>query len=468
MTATDWISSLTPSPGWLYLIFLLIALIESLAVVGLLVPGVVLITAAASLAGHHELSITMALLAAAVGAVIGDGLSFLLGYRYRDRIPTLWPFRRYPEWLSRGARFFQRHGVLSVLIGRFVGPVRPVVPLIAGMMHMRPTTFLWSNIGSALLWAPVYVLPGYLLGRTWQQLLALPHDSRRWLILLAVLVVGLLVAFSLLRRQLDHDGWTYRRLAAFAGRHPGGRRLWDALTPSSADHGVPLASLLLLLTSLATLSGWTLWVLNQDGPLPMDQQLQALLADLQHPLLVRLADIMARIGDTYGVIALVAPWLIWMAGRRLVALGLHWFAALGGIALANTLFKHLAGRVRPDIPDYLAGSFSYPSAHTSTAVVLYGLAAAFVADALPPRYRASAYWLAVLICVPMALSRLVIGVHWVSDLVGGALLGLVVCALVRLSYHRFAECRPPRPPWLLLLLASTALLAARLAWLPHA
>lgn len=467
MTTTDWMTALTPSPSWLFLIVALVSLVESLAVIGLLVPGVVLITAAASLAGHNDLSITLLLLAAGSGAVIGDGASFLLGYHQRQRVPELWPFRAHPQWLARGARFFQRYGVMSVLIGRFVGPVRPIVPLIAGMMHMPPSTFLWSNLGSAILWAPAYVLPGYLLGRTWQQLLHLPADSRRWLILLGLLVVGLVVAFSLIRQQLAHEGWAHRKLAAQVRRHPRGQRMWQALSASRPDAVLPLASLVLLLTGLATLSAWTLWVLDQNGPLPMDHQLQSLLLSLDMPYLTRIADGLAKTGDTYGVIVLVAPWLLWMAWRRLYALGLHLAGALGGIALVNTLFKHLAGRVRPDIPDYLSGSFSYPSAHTSTSVVLYGLAAAFIADGLPRHYRGLAYSGAILICVPMALSRLVIGVHWLSDLVGGALLGLTLCAVVRLSYHRFATITPPRPPWAALLLASAALLTARILWLPY-
>ena len=465
---TEWISGFMPSPNWLFLIIAGISLIESLAVVGLLVPGVILITAAASLAGHYDLAIFALLIAAFIGAVIGDGLSFLFGYYQRHRIPYLRPFSTHPEWLARGEAFFRRYGVLSVLIGRFVGPVRPIIPLIAGMLHMRPTTFLWSNIGSALLWAPVYVLPGYLLGSTWQQLLDLPSTSRRWLVLLAILVIVLAIVFSLLRSQLTRQGRGYRLLAGLARRHPRLRRLWLSLRTTRPDAELPLASLALLLISLAALSGWTLWVLEHNGPLPMDRQLQALLGDLSLAPLVAVAEWMAKAGDTFGVLALTAPWAVWLARRRAYAVLLHMAGALGGIALANTLFKQLAGRVRPDIPDYLIGSLSYPSAHTSTAVVLYGLTASFVADRLPPRHRAPAYWLAILICVPMALSRLVLGVHWLSDLIGGALLGLVACALVRLSYHSFARHTPPPAPWKSLSLASLALLVGRILWLPNA
>lgn len=466
MNVNDWLSTLAPEPNWLFLIIAVIALVESLAVIGLVIPGVVLITAAASLAGHYDLSIKLLLLMAFIGAVIGDGASFLLGYTQRERVPSLWPFNRHPEWLARGARFFQRYGVLSVLIGRFVGPVRPIVPLIAGMLHMPPFTFLWSNLGSALLWAPAYVLPGYLLGSTWQQLLTLPAGSERWLVVLALTVVALVLIFSLLRHQLAQGGIVYRRVAEFTHGKPWRRRLWGALSSSHQGGEFPLASLTLLIIGLTALSGWTLWVLEHNGPLPMDRQLQEMLASVSRPIVYQAAVWMAKAGDTLGVIALVLPWSIWLLYRRQHAVMLHLMGALGGIALANTLFKHLAGRVRPNIPDYLSGSNSYPSAHTSTAVVLYGLAAAFIAEALPSRHRAMAYWIAILICVPMALSRLALGVHWLSDLVGGALLGLVVCALVRISYHRFAIHPVARAPWLRLASASLALLMARLAWLP--
>jgi membrane protein DedA with SNARE-associated domain/membrane-associated phospholipid phosphatase len=461
----DILSQLTPSPSLLLLVIGLIALLESLALVGLLMPGVILITAAASLAGHQELAIPAVLLAAFLGAVAGDGLSFALGYTQRERVPRLWPFSRHPEWLARGARFFQRYGTLSVFFGRFVGPVRPVVPLIAGMLQMSPRAFTWANLASALLWAPAYVLPGYLLGQTWQQLLDLPPGLEAWLITLAILVVLLAVVFSWLRHQVTRAGATYRGLARLARRHPVARRRWLSLTGGGRGE-VPLASWLLLIVSLAMLSGWTITVIRAQGPLDMDVAVHALFATLATPVLQAAGQALARIGDTYGILALVLPWGLWLLARRRLDALLHIGAGLGGIALLNTWGKALIGRPRPDTPDYLTGSLAYPSAHASTAVVLYGLAAAFIAQELPRQRRFWAYWGAIALAVPMALSRLVIGVHWLSDLIGGALLGLVVCALVRLAW-----LQRPRPalapcPWLMLTVASLVLVSARVAWLP--
>ncbi|MDT8896249.1 bifunctional DedA family/phosphatase PAP2 family protein [Halomonas sp. I1] len=464
MNLTDALYQLSPSPTLLLLIVAAIALVESLALVGLLVPGVVLITAAASMAGHQELSVTLVILAAFLGAVAGDGLSFWLGYTQRERVTALWPLSRHPEWLARGARFFRTHGPFSVFLGRFVGPVRPVIPLIAGMLHMPPRTFTWANLISAAFWAPAYVLPGYLLGHAWQRLPGLPDGLKPWLAGLGGLVVALALIFSWLRHQTYRDGHVYRGLAWLSRRHAAGRMAWRLLA-IQRDRDPPLASWLLLLSSLAALSAWTLAVLQHDGPMAMDQRLNDLLSAMSMPGLGRAGHILAEIGDIIGIIALILPWTLWwLCQRRWDIIG-HFGAGLFGIAALNTLGKTLIGRARPLTPEHLTGSMSYPSAHTSTIVVLLGMAAAFIARELPATQRFWAYWGAIALAVPMALSRLVIGVHWLSDLIGGALLGLVVCALVQLAWQRHERPRLSPCPWLILGTASLALITARVAWL---
>ncbi|MGQ4880280.1 bifunctional DedA family/phosphatase PAP2 family protein [Billgrantia sp. LNSP4103-1] len=464
MSLFETLQQLARSPEMLLLIMGAIALFESLALVGLLLPGVVLVTAAASLAGHQDMPVTSLLIAAFIGAVLGDGFSFALGYTQRERVTRLWPLSRHPEWLARGARFFQRYGTLSVFFGRFVGPVRPVIPLIAGMLHMSPRAFLWANLASAALWAPAYVLPGYLLGQTWQQLLDIPEGLEALLITLAIMLVVLTLAFSWLRHQVSRSGRVYRALARGARRHSTLRRAW--LRWSWRGGEIPLASWLLLILSLGGLSGLTIAVIRQSGPFLIDLQVYAFFDSLVVPALPAAGQVLARVGDIAGILALVLPWGAWLMARRHLAALAHIFAGLGGIAVLNILGKALIGRPRPETPDYLTGSLSYPSAHASSAVVLYGLAAAFIAQELPPQRRFWAYWLAIALTLPMALSRLVIGVHWLSDLIGGGLLGLVVCALVRLAWQRRDHAPLTPCPWPWLTVASLVLLSARVALLP--
>src|SRR5699024_1299788 len=94
------------------------------------------------------------------GAFIGDWLSYIFGYHYKDRIHQLWPFKQKPMLLNQGFYFFRKYGVTSVFIGRFFGPLRAVVPLIAGICRMDKRHFFIANILSAFIWAAGILLPG--------------------------------------------------------------------------------------------------------------------------------------------------------------------------------------------------------------------------------------------------------------------------------------------------------------------
>ena len=149
---------------WILISIALISFLESLAIVGIVVPGVALLFAAGTAAGSTGLDPVWVLFAAFCGAVAGDGLSFLLGYRYHGKIRQIPPFRTRPEWIEKGERFFRKYGLMGIVIGRFVGPIRPVMPLVAGFMQMKPTSFITVNMLSAIAWAPFYLMPGYLVG----------------------------------------------------------------------------------------------------------------------------------------------------------------------------------------------------------------------------------------------------------------------------------------------------------------
>jgi membrane protein DedA with SNARE-associated domain len=100
--------------------------------------------------------------AAALGAVLGDWLSYWLGHRYNDAIAQIWPLSRYPDLVPRGVAFFRKWGVLGVFIGRFFGPLRSAVPLAAGICAMRWWPFQIANVASAIIWATGILTPGTL------------------------------------------------------------------------------------------------------------------------------------------------------------------------------------------------------------------------------------------------------------------------------------------------------------------
>ncbi len=141
-----------------------LAFAESLAFVSLLVPFTAMMVGAGALIGAGTLDAWVVIPWGIAGAASGDAVSYWIGRYFKNRVPRMWPFRNRPEQLERGYRFFARWGVLSVFIGRFFGPLRAVVPIVAGMMNMAQWKFQLANIASAIVWLPLLLAPGALAG----------------------------------------------------------------------------------------------------------------------------------------------------------------------------------------------------------------------------------------------------------------------------------------------------------------
>ena len=133
---------------------------ESLAFISLLLPATVLLVGVGALIGASGLDFWPIYFAAALGAGFGDWLSYWLGYHYHAQIARLWPFSKHPELLPQGHVFFEKWGWSGVFIGRFFGPLRAVVPLVAGACEMPQAKFQIANWASAFLWAGLLLGPG--------------------------------------------------------------------------------------------------------------------------------------------------------------------------------------------------------------------------------------------------------------------------------------------------------------------
>jgi membrane protein DedA with SNARE-associated domain len=164
--ATETLAFIKVNPGWTTLVIGLAAFGESFVFFSLLFPGTVILIASGALISEGLVDPISPIFAGVVGAVLGDAVSFWLGQKFGPFLPNIWPFRSHPERLTRGIRFFGSYGGSSIFIGRFFGPLRAVVPLVAGMMHMPPWRFYLANILSAVVWAPALVYSGDLLARS--------------------------------------------------------------------------------------------------------------------------------------------------------------------------------------------------------------------------------------------------------------------------------------------------------------
>lgn len=149
----------------------LLAFGESLAVVGLFIPATTLMIAVGGLIGSGMLDLTPILAWGIAGALAGDWLSYLAGRRIGPAAWRRWPLNRYRSSVARARLFFRRFGFASVFLGRFLGPIRAIIPLVAGVMRMEMRPFQLANFLSAALWVPALLAPGFLAARS------LPRDT---------------------------------------------------------------------------------------------------------------------------------------------------------------------------------------------------------------------------------------------------------------------------------------------------
>ncbi|MDF7761834.1 DedA family protein [Kosakonia cowanii] len=169
----------------------LVAFFESLALVGLILPGTVMMAALGALIGSGEVNFWHAWLAGIVGCLLGDWISFWLGWRFKKPLHR-WSFlKKHKALLDKTEHALHEHSLFTILVGRFVGPTRPLVPMVAGMLDLPIRKFLPPNIIGCLLWPPFYFLPGILAGAAIDIPADMQSSSFKWLLLLTAVVLWL-------------------------------------------------------------------------------------------------------------------------------------------------------------------------------------------------------------------------------------------------------------------------------------
>ncbi|MFC4257226.1 DedA family protein [Croceibacterium xixiisoli] len=159
-------AAITEYGVWAGPIIGLLAFGESLAVVGLFFPATAIMIAVGGLLGTGVLDPVPILLWTAFGAIMGDWVSYAVGRRIGPSVYRRWPLKRNRPMVARARLFFRRYGFASIFLGRFLGPIRATVPLVAGVMDMNSRRFHLANVSSAILWVPVMFAPGYFAVRT--------------------------------------------------------------------------------------------------------------------------------------------------------------------------------------------------------------------------------------------------------------------------------------------------------------
>ncbi|WP_456386512.1 VTT domain-containing protein [Desulfolithobacter sp.] len=463
-TVTTWIAN---HPNLAGLVIFLTSFAESLAVIGLLVPGAALMLTAGALIAAGALSFWPTMAWAVFGAVLADGLSYWLGHYYKDNIRSLRIFAKHQDMLAKGESFFHRHGGKSVFFGRFIGPIRPVIPLVAGMLGMDPVHFTFYNVLSALGWAPAYLLPGMAFGAS----LALAGEvAKRLAILIGVSVVGGWMVFFLSRRLLRFalnrfPAWE-EKLMVLLQRSPLLQR-W--LKGGVLDRDQSVLRLLVLLAMVFVGSLWLFFGITEDvvtgDPLvQVNQSVYHLFQGLRTPWGDTIMVAITMLGDAAVTGSLALAALIWLLWRKDRHSALYLAITVAGGFFLVTAVKTLTHIPRPVDMYQGAVRWAYPSNHATISVIIFGFLALLCSRELRPDRRWLPVSFALVLITGIGVSRLYLGAHWLSDVVGGFCLGTAWLILLSVAYFNHVPTRSCTYRGLWALCLTVLVVAATVHW----
>ncbi|MCR4322650.1 MAG: LssY C-terminal domain-containing protein [Candidatus Azambacteria bacterium] len=412
----------------------LIAFFEALAFVGVLVPGATIMVLAGFLATHGYFHIGDLIWFAAFGAILGDAASYYLGtkgtnlFRAENKLLKA-------SHLERAQRYFERHGSKSIFLGRFIGPIRPIVPFVAGLSRMRIRTFLFWNVVSGFAWAIFHLFLGYFFGGAFKAIEA--WSTRAGFFVLGLLLVTGVVwlAFKKSAPVIVFLKSVFYSLGAALAANPEVRRL-ILKHPSLvvfirrrmntvAFSGLPLTIFVFAMAYIALLFvGVTADVLTYDVIVQADIRAANALEVFRDADLTRFFTWVTFLGKwkiIVGFLPLVSVLLfVWNRRKFIIPL---WVTVIGA-ELFSFVSKIMVHRPRPLNAFYIEDSFSFPSGHATIAVAFYGFCAYILFRMFTQwKWKANVIGGGFIIIALIGFSRLYLGVHYLSDVWGGYLIG---------------------------------------------
>lgn len=427
-------------PNFIYTSIFLVSLTESLLLVGLIIPGSTIMIAIAAILGTVDINIKIVIAVAIVGAILGDGISFWIGRYYNEKITNIWPFYKYPHLIKKGENFFNKHGNKSIIIARFVGPVRPIVPAIAGMLKMSPLRFTLINVVSAVLWALAYILPGFFLGASFA---VIGIISVRLVIIMSIVLLFLWILFNIsikivvyTQDKLPFQIEKLRRFSLiYADKKSRLSKIFLFLFGKES-----IDDPLFVMLAFSSLISFFITIIILIDLLIKGQlfSLNISISHFFHSIRVQWVDnlfiAITNFGDFPVTVIVAIAILFILTIKRCHIASAFWILSFGGGIFIERTLKWILHLPRPIYEGVT--SFGFPSGHVLRVTVML----IFLSILLSINSKVIVKWLSftvsLLIIFLIALSRLYLGVNWLSDVLGGFFIGWMWSAILGILYLR--------------------------------
>jgi membrane protein DedA with SNARE-associated domain len=440
---TDWtqdlLNWLTANPGWAGFWVFVMSFVESLAFVGILVPGIIILFGLGALISLGALDMASIWLWGSVGALVGDLVSYAIGRKYRSHLADFWPFSRFPKMLERGRHYFRVHGPKSVVVGRFIGPLRPVIPVTAGMLGLSPRRFLLVDIPACIVWTPAYLIPGMLFGASLE--VASEYAGRMSLVIVIAVVVLWLtwwVIWTAYELLASRSGRWLRHIIRWLRRHPVFRRIAGPLLDPTQPEVLSITMMGLFLVVIF----WGMVMLLFMSPFSVhpqsiDQAVQVYALGLRNHIADPLIVAINQLSRLWVLIPTSMAVLLWLIGAGRQKAALHWLVAMGGGVILQILLAW-SMRATPLLSEAGVNALYDPSAALTLATVVLGYFAVMSARELKRRKRKWPYVITGILLSVLVLARLYLGLDWLSGALMGVALGMAWTFVVGIAYRQRA------------------------------
>jgi undecaprenyl-diphosphatase len=424
-----------------YWIAFFAALLETTFGIGLILPGSTIILFLGALSARGYLDIGDLIWFSVLGAIIGDNVNYYLGRKYGTK------------WLEKGfwflksnhikkARYFMdTHGAKSVFLGRFIPSVKEVVPFIAGSLKMNKRTFMLWNVLGAAGWGFEWVLAGYIFAQSLN--LAELWLSRAGLFFaFLVILIGILYFFKwlIIRKGkqfliISISLWqsvkeaviNNEHVVLWMQKHPRSISFLKARFDTTLFSGLTLSIFTLAFVYvLALFAGVVEDLITSDPIVAVDIRIANLFFLFRTDVLTNIFTWITLLGKSQVILAFIfiSIAVLWLWQKKYYILPL--FIAVTGSEAFTYLGKLAFHRPRPEMAVYAEHSFSFPSGHATIAVAFYGFVGYLLMRFVQNWNRkVNIFFTTILIIIAIGFSRVYLGVHYISDVWSGYLVGAI-------------------------------------------
>jgi len=400
-----------------YVIVFLVAIFESVPLVGLFIPGMLVVIAGGFMVRLGILDIGGVIVVASIGAMLGDVIGYIIGKKYGlsffDRYGKF--FFLHTERFEKIRSLMSRHTGKSLIFGRFNSFTRSFTPFVAGSSSVSFVRFLWFNIVGGILWAIVFVLAGYIFGEGYK---TVSRYIGGFITIAIFLSVGIVYAYRFINKR---------------------KRIF------SKYHIYVLAVNILSLYVFAKIVED---VNAGEAITRLDVFMNGKMALLQNPLLNQIMIFITDIASPLNLSIMSALLLVALVIKKKWYYVVLFFGGMTGGVLLELLFKFLIQKERPLNALIEVSGYSFPSGHATTAILFFVILL-YTGRGMIRNSFVRVLWYALMIgaFLSVGFSRVYLNVHWQSDVVAGFALGifwltllvLIIKSAIAVGHRLFRE-----------------------------